>query len=70
MLILTLNEAWLRTCMAPFDTMSSQSLLELRTRLLRAPAAFALVLSSSAESSIFANCGMDLLSSSYNTSLW
>lgn len=64
-----LMDVWC-TCIAPLDTMSSQSRLEFRTRLLNAPAAFALVLSSSAESRIFANCGIDLRSCSYKWSLW
>lgn len=44
------NLTYRPTCMAPLDIISSQSLLEWRTRLLNAPAALALVLSSSPES--------------------
>ena len=61
------------TCTAPLVTMSSQSLFELRTRLLSAPAAFALTLSSSVDTNraaSFGNIGIDLLSCSYNVSLW
>lgn len=46
-------------CIAPLDIMSSHSLLEFRTRLLKAPAALALVLSSSSPSKRSVRCGMD-----------
>jgi hypothetical protein len=50
--------------------MSSHSRLEFRTRLLRAPAALALVLSSSSPSNKLVRWGMQRCSWSYRWSLW
>jgi hypothetical protein len=56
--------------MAPEETTGSQRRFEFRKRLLRAPAAFALVLSSSEASRSFVSWGIDLLKISYSLSLW
>lgn len=61
---------WWQTWIAPWDTMSPQSTSEFLTRLLSAPAALPLVLSSSGARSSLVSWGIDRLSSSYSLSLW
>lgn len=59
-----------QTCIAPFAIMSSHNRLEFLTRLLRAPAALALVLSSSSSSNSLVRWGMHRCSWSYSLSSW